>query len=116
MSARSMLFMRPRPGCRAAVVELFERLDVVGQALRQNGCLSVELQAGREEGSPLLVTALWRDRGAYDGWLSNPWREQASAQLDPLLIEEPSGDVYDVLIAGHPLAAADSPLAAEKTP
>ena len=77
----------------------------MGQALRQNGCLSVELQAGREEGSPLLVTALWRDRGAYDGWLSNPWREQASAQLDPLLIEEPSGDVYDVLIAGgHPLA------------
>ena len=109
MAARSVLYLSPKPGCRAALIVAFARLDVPGHAMEQAGCLSVELQAVPEETdptAPLLVTALWTDRTAYDGWLANPWRAESSAVIEPLLAEEPRGVVYDVLLAvGDPIAA-----------
>jgi quinol monooxygenase YgiN len=97
--ARSILFMQPREGCREALVDAFRRLDVPGQALRQDGCLSVELQVQPDESAPVLVTALWSDRSAYDGWLANPTRERASEELFALLTERPEGVVYDIRVA-----------------
>lgn len=99
MLARSILFMQPRPGCREELVNTFRRLDVPGHALRQEGCLSVELQVPEDEGAPVLVTALWSDRSAYDGWLANPWREESSEELFALLTERPEGTVYDIRVA-----------------
>ncbi|MDP9364508.1 MAG: hypothetical protein M3Q10_09855 [Chloroflexota bacterium] len=53
------------------------------------------------------MTALWTDREAYDGWLANPWRAEATAAIEPLLAEEPRGSVYDVVLrAGNPAVAA----------
>ena len=44
------------------------------------------------------------DREAYDGWLRNPWRADASDEIAALLVEEPEGVVYDIrLAAGNPL-------------
>ena len=99
MLARSLLFITPRPGCREAIVDTFERIDVPGHALEQPGCLSVELQVPLEEDAPLLVTALWEDREAYAGWLANPWREESTAALEGLVEGEMRGAVYDVRIA-----------------
>ena len=73
--ARSVLFLQAKPGMRDALVEVFRRIDIPGNALLQEGCLSVEVQVPRDEDGPLLVTALWSHRAAYDGWLANPWRE-----------------------------------------
>ena len=103
--------MTPKPGCRAALIEAFARLDVPGHALRQEGCLSVELQAVPEEidpTAPLLVTALWTHRAAYDGWLANPWRAESTATIEPLLAVEPRGVIYDVLLATGDSAAAQA--------
>jgi quinol monooxygenase YgiN len=96
MLARSLLYMQPVEGRRDEVIALFERLGVPERALQQDGCLSVELQVAPEAGAPLLVTALWADRSAYDGWLANPWRESVTPQLEALLTEPPEGTVYDI--------------------
>ena len=58
MLARSLLFITPRLGCREAIVQTFERIDVPGHALEKPGWLSVALQVPPEEDAPLLVTAL----------------------------------------------------------
>jgi hypothetical protein len=67
--------------------------------LLQEGCLSVEVQIPPDADGPLLVTALWTDRGAYDGWLANPWREYAGGEIAPYLDGENSGVVYDIILA-----------------
>lgn len=103
--ARSILFMHPREGRREDLISAFERLAVPERALQQDGCLSVELQVPPTEGDPVIVTALWSDRTAYDGWLSNPWREESSEELFALLEHPPEGVVYDIRVAaGNPIA------------
>ena len=104
--ARSVLFLQAKPGMREALVAVFRRIDVPGHALRQAGCLSVEVQVPPEPDGPLLVTALWRDRAAYDGWLANPWREFSGSELEPYLAEETAaGVVYEIVLAGGDVSA-----------
>ncbi len=107
MLARSILFMQPREGCREDLVATFERLQIPETALRQDGCLGVELQVPPDETGPVLVTALWTNRTAYDGWLSNPRREETSEELFALLTEPPEGVVYDIRVAAGPLAGTE---------
>ena len=96
--------MRPREGCFEDLIATFERLEVPQRALQQDGCLSVELQVQPDADEAVLVTALWEDRSAYDGWLNNPWRAETSDDLFALLTEQPEGVVYDIrLAAGHPV-------------
>jgi quinol monooxygenase YgiN len=103
---RSVLYLQAKPGMRDALVEVFRRIDVPGHALQQEGCLSVEMQASPDEDGPLLVTALWTHRAAYDGWLANPWREESGKELEPFLAEEtPAGVVYDIVLAGGDVSA-----------
>jgi quinol monooxygenase YgiN len=104
--ARSVLFLQAKPGQRDMLVDVFRRLDVPGNALRQEGCLSVEVQVSPEPDGPVLVTALWTHRAAYDGWLANPWREESGRELEPYLDEDVhSGAVYDVVLAGGDVSA-----------
>lgn len=103
--ARSVLFLQAKPGMRDEVVEVFRRIDIPGNALRQDGCLSVEVQVPPDEDGPLLVTALWSHRAAYDGWLANPWREYSGSELAPFLEGESHGVVYDIVLAGGDVSA-----------
>ena len=107
MLARSLLFMTPLEGRREELVATFRRLGIAETALEQEGCLSVELQVPPDEDGPVLVTALWAERSAYDGWLNNPRREATSDEVFALLTERPSGVVYDIRIAaGNPVPAS----------
>jgi quinol monooxygenase YgiN len=103
--ARSVLFLQAKPGMRDELVEVFSRTDIPGNALLQEGCLSVEVQVPPDEDGPLLVTALWSHRAAYDGWLANPWREYSGSELAPFLAEENQGVVYDIVLAGGDVSA-----------
>jgi quinol monooxygenase YgiN len=103
--ARSVLFLQPKPGMRDALVDVFRRIDVPGHALQQAGCLSVEVHVSPDEHGPVLVTALWTHRDAYDGWLTNPWREYSGNELAPFLEAESSGVVYDIVLAGGDVSA-----------
>ena len=103
--ARSVLFLQAKPGMRDALVDVFRRIDIPGNALRQEGCLSVEVQVPPDEEGPVLVTALWTHRAAYDGWLANPWREYSGSELVPFLDGESHGIVYDIVLAGGDVSA-----------
>ncbi len=103
--ARSVLFLQAKPGMRDALVDVFRRIDIPGNALKQEGCLSVEVQVPRDEDGPVLVTALWTDREAYQGWLANPWREYSGSELAPFLDGESHGVVYDIVLAGGDVSA-----------
>ena len=106
LPARSVLYLQAKPGMREALVEVFRRIDVPGHALQQAGCLSVEVQVPPDADGPILVTALWSDRAAYQGWLDNPWRETSGAELAPFLAEDaPAGVVYDIVLAGGDVSA-----------
>jgi quinol monooxygenase YgiN len=100
-----VLFLQAKPGMRDALVDVFRRIDVPGHALLQEGCLSVEVQVPPEAEDPLLVTALWTHREAYDGWLANPWREYSGAELAPFLDGEYLGVVYDIVLADGDVSA-----------
>ena len=104
MLARSLLFMQPRPGCREDLVATFDRLRIPQTALQQEGCLSVEMQVPPEDDAPVLVTALWAHRDAYQGWLDNPRRADGQDELFALLSNDPEGVVYDIRVhAGNPV-------------
>jgi quinol monooxygenase YgiN len=103
--ARSVLFLQAKPGMRDELVQVFRRIDIPGNALLQEGCLSVEVQVPPDEDEPLLVTALWTHRAAYDGWLANPWREYSGSELAPFLAGESHGVVYDIVLAAGDVAA-----------
>lgn len=101
MPVRSVLYLPALPGRQRDLTAVFERIDVLGHAMRQPGCLGVEVQIAPDApDAPVLVTALWVDRAAYDGWLANPWRAESAAELAPLLRAEPgAGAVYDVVLS-----------------
>src|SRR4051794_15470377 len=103
--ARSVLLLQAKPGLRDELVEVFRHIDIPGNALLQEGCLSVEVQVPPGEDEPLLVTALWTHRAAYDGWLTNPWREYSGTELAPFLDGESHGVVYDIILAGGDVSA-----------
>src|SRR5215213_11975474 len=103
--ARSVLFLQAKPGMRDELVEVFRRIDIPGNALLQEGCLSVEVQVPPDEEGPLLVTALWTHRAAYDGWLANPGREYSGSSLAPFLDGESHGVVYDIILASGDVSA-----------
>src|ERR687898_2885605 len=113
--ARSVLFLQAKPGMRAALVDVFRRIDIPGNALKQEGCLSVEVQVPPDEDGPLLVTALWTHRAAYDGWLANPWREYSGSEIAPFLAGESHGVVYDIVLAGGDVSAVAAGAARGKT-
>ena len=103
--ARSVLFLQAKPGMRDELVDVFRRIDIPSNALLQEGCLSVEVQVSPDEDGPLLVTALWSHRAAYDEWLANPWREYSGSELAPFLNGESHGVVYDIVLAGGDISA-----------
>jgi quinol monooxygenase YgiN len=100
---RSVLYLPPRAGGSDDIVGLYRREEILETALRQDGCLSAELQVPREPDAPILVTALWRDAGAYEGWLANPLREATRPKLAELVEGDfdaaVRGAVYDVVLA-----------------
>jgi quinol monooxygenase YgiN len=105
--ARSVLYLQAKPGMREQLVEVFRCIDVPGNALKQEGCLSVEVHTPPDTDGPIMVTALWTHREAYDGWLANPWREFSGKELEPFLADDDTqgGIVYDVVLADGDVSA-----------
>jgi quinol monooxygenase YgiN len=105
---RSVLYLEPKDGDYEAVVDFYRREDVLGRAARQPGCLGSELHVPTGGRGPILVTALWTDPEAYEGWVSSPVRAAGSAELAELvqgLDEKTRGETYTVVISsGEPTA------------
>ena len=102
---RSVLYLTPRGGDGRAVAEFYRRHQVLEHALRQDGCLGAELQLPVDGAGDVLVTALWRDAGAYQGWLDNPVRSAHAEELAELVEgfdDGVRGALYDVAVAVAP--------------
>lgn len=98
---RSVLYLRPRAGRSAEIVEFYRRHRVLDRAGRQDGCLGAELQVPLHGDGDVLVTALWRDADAYQGWLDNPDRSLNAEQLAELVQDfhsGVSGETYEVVL------------------
>src|ERR1700716_989815 len=78
---RSVLYLTPRQGNAAAVVDYYRRAGVLERARRQDGCLGAALHVPCSGSGPVLVTALWRDEKAYEGWVANPSRTEDAGEL-----------------------------------
>jgi quinol monooxygenase YgiN len=106
---RSVLYLTPRNGDAAAVVDYYRHAGVLERARRQDGCLGAALYVPSGGSGPILVTALWRDEKAYEGWLANPSRKADAGELDRLVEDDIQagvrGAVYEVVIA----VGADEP-------
>jgi heme-degrading monooxygenase HmoA len=53
----------------------------------------------------VLVTALWRDADAYQGWLENPFRSAHAEELAELVDgfdEGVSGALYEIAVEARP--------------
>lgn len=106
---RTLLYLQPKDGDAQRVVDFYRSRDVLGHAARQAGCLGSELQVPLEPGGALLVTALWRSRAAYDGWVANPqrgaWAEELGGLVEDALESGTRGAVFSVALA----AVAEDP-------
>jgi heme-degrading monooxygenase HmoA len=101
---RSVLYLRPRDGRADDIVEFYRRYGVLERAMKQDGCLGTELQLPTRGQGDVLVTALWRDAAAYQGWLDNPNRALHSDELGELVEDFHtgiSGELYEVVLDGE---------------
>lgn len=112
---RSVLYLDPKDGDYDAVVDFFRHENVLGRALTQPGCLGSELHVPTSGSGPILVTALWADEDAYQGWVTSPVRAVNTEPLAKLLqsdLEESTrGETYTVVLtAGEadPATAEDA--------
>ena len=100
---RSVLYLQPRGGAHDALADYYRRHDVLATAVRAAGCRATELQIPLDGAGPALVTALWDDEAAYQGWIDHELRGANAGELLELVEvgDEgvPSGQVYRVAVA-----------------
>jgi heme-degrading monooxygenase HmoA len=102
---RSVLYLTPRGGDGGAIADFYRQHRVLERAVEQDGCLGAELQLPATGSGDVLVTALWRDTDAYQGWLDNPFRSANADELAELVEgfdEGVSGALYEITIAAPP--------------
>lgn len=102
---RSVLYLEPRGDDGSAIVEFYRRHEVLERAAEQDGCLGAELQLPTTGGGPLLVTALWRDAEAYQGWVDNPIRAANADELAALVEgfdDGVRGELYEIAVEAAP--------------
>lgn len=106
---RSVLYLTPRDGDAEAIAEFYRRNNVLERASEQEGCLGAELQVPASGRGDVLVTALWRDADAYQGWVDNPWRAQNGDELAALVEGFDGGargDLYEIVVEARAKDAA----------
>ena len=100
---RSVLYLRPRDGDHDALADFYRRHDVLATAVAAAGCHATELQIPLDGEGPALVTALWDDEAAYQGWLDHELRGVGREELLELLELTddgvPEGALYRVEVA-----------------
>jgi heme-degrading monooxygenase HmoA len=95
-AVHSVLRIPVRGDAADEFADTFRRLRVFEHAGRQPGFRAARLLHPIAKGRPFVVVAEWNSLEAYDGWLENPVREQLAAELEPLLADDLSGEVYRV--------------------
>jgi hypothetical protein len=95
---RTLLTLRLAPEKVPDVLELYRSDDILQYSLDHSEALTSEISVAADGSGEVLVTALWPDSSAYQGWLDNPWRAGSSAKLSELLrdAEVGAGRIFEI--------------------
>jgi hypothetical protein len=100
---RSVLYLQPRDGAHDALIDFYRRYDVLATAVKAAGCRTTELHVPLDGDGPALVTALWDDEAAYQGWVEHDLRGTNTDELLALIDVGdggvPAGQVYRIAVA-----------------
>jgi hypothetical protein len=105
---RTVLLLRVQPDQVATVLDTYRTEGILEYSLEHSECLASELSVATDGSGEVLVTALWLDIAAYEGWLNNPWRGQSSTRLAEMLVNADvgAGRTYRIV---HSVGASGSP-------
>lgn len=67
------------------VLDYFRNNQVLQYSLDHSDALASEISVATDGSGDVMVTALWPSLDAYQGWLSNPWRDASNDRLAVLL-------------------------------
>ena len=71
---RTILMLNVAPENAGDVLRRYEEEQILQYSLDHSEAISSEISVSTDTGGTILVTAVWPDQPAYDGWLSNPFR------------------------------------------
>ena len=95
---RTVLTLRVDPSRVDQVITYYRDRDVLQYSLDHSDALTSEISVASDGSGEILVTALWPDAAAYQGWIDNPWRDRSNVQLVELLrdAEVGVGRMYEI--------------------
>jgi hypothetical protein len=95
---RTLLTLKVDPERIAPVLELYRTDDILQYSLDHSDAVASEISVAADGSGEILVTAVWPDAAAYQGWLDNPWRAGSSSTLAALLTdaEVGVGRIFDI--------------------
>lgn len=97
-SVRSVLYLHPKNGDYAAILEFMKNELVLEHSRANGGYLGGSHNVPTSGTGPMLVLAAWRDVADYRRWLESPIRAAMTPRLLPLLERPPvPGETYTVV-------------------
>ncbi|MEU6540710.1 hypothetical protein [Streptomyces sp. NPDC047000] len=95
---RTMLTLRVDPTRTREVLDYYREHDVLRYSLDHSAAVASEISVAADGSGEILVTALWPDENAYQGWIDNPWRESSNERLRELLrdAEVGAGRIFEI--------------------
>jgi hypothetical protein len=82
---RTLLTLTAAPEHIPEVLALYENEDILQYSLDHSDAIASEISVATDGSGLILVTALWPDQAAYDGWVGNPWRAESNKRLAAIL-------------------------------
>jgi hypothetical protein len=96
-SVRSVLYLYPKNGDYAAILEFMKTQRVLEHSRENGGYLGGSHNIPTSGHGPMLVLATWRAEADYRRWLASPIRAAMTPILLPLLEREPvAGETYTI--------------------
>ena len=97
-SVRSVLYLHPKNGNYAAILEFMESERVLERSRENGGYLGGSHNIPTSGQGPMLVLAVWREEADYRRWLASPVRAAMTPKLLPLLERQPvAGETYTIV-------------------
>lgn len=106
---RTVLTLRVDPARVADVLAMYRDEDILQFSLDHSEALSSELSIAADGSGEMIVTALWPNAAAYDGWLNHPSRQDSAPRLAQLLAgaaQVGAGRIFEVNHAVSKLSSA----------
>lgn len=82
---RTVLTLRVDPARLPEVLAIYREEDILQFSLDHSEALASELSVASDGSGEVMVTALWPNEAAYDGWLNHPSRKESAPRLARLL-------------------------------